>query len=98
MSQDTTTETGTIPSETITEQVRDRYARAARSVQAGSGAACCSGDCCSSDRSDDPVTGNLYDAAQTEGLPEDAVLASLGCGNPTDASSTSRCRPIPWTW
>src|SRR5579862_2226930 len=29
------------------------------------------------------VTGNLYDAAQVEGLPEEAVLASLGCGNPT---------------
>ena len=31
----------------------------------------------------DPVTANLYDAAQTEGLPAEAVLASLGCGNPT---------------
>ncbi len=81
MNQDTTT--GTIAPKTITEQVRDRYARAARSVQAGGGSACCSGDCCSADGADDPVTSNLYDATQTEGLPEDAVLASLGCGNPT---------------
>ncbi len=75
MSQDTTTQT--IAPETITEQVRERYASAAQRVQAGEG--CCASDCCS----DDPVTGNLYDATQTEGLPEDAVLASLGCGNPT---------------
>src|SRR5439155_21919137 len=34
--------------------------------------------CCS-----DTVTGHLYDAAQTAGLPQEAVLASLGCGNPT---------------
>ncbi len=81
MSQDTTT--GTIAPETIAEQVRDRYARAAISVRAGGDGACCSADCCSADRAGDPVTSNLYDAAQTEGLPEDAVLASLGCGNPT---------------
>jgi len=80
MSQDTTT--GASAAETITEQVRARYARAARSVQTGDGA-CCSSDCCSDGETDDPVTGNLYDATQTEGLPEDAVLASLGCGNPT---------------
>ncbi len=81
MSQDTTT--GASAAETITAQVRARYARAARSVQAGGDSACCSSDCCSDSGTDDPVTGNLYDATQTEGLPEDAVLASLGCGNPT---------------
>jgi len=75
MSQDTTI--GTIALETITEQVRDRYAGAARQVQAGGRA------CCSTADGDDPVTRDLYDATQTEGLPEDAVLASLGCGNPT---------------
>ncbi len=81
MSQDTTT--GISAAETIMERVRERYARAAQSVQAGRGSACCSGDCCSDGETDDPVTSNLYDATQTEGLPEDAVLASLGCGNPT---------------
>ena len=81
MSQDT--KTGIVAPETITERVRERYARAARDVQARDSGACCSGDCCSADGADDPVTGNLYDATQTAGLPEDAVLASLGCGNPT---------------
>ncbi len=79
MTQDTTTG-ARVSAETIIERVRERYAGAARRVQAGGGA-CCADDCCSD--TDDPVTGNLYDAAQTEGLPEDAVLASLGCGNPT---------------
>ena len=60
--------------------MRERYAGAALQVRAGGGA-CCAGGCCSG--ADDPVTGNLYDATQTEGLPADAVLASLGCGNPT---------------
>ncbi len=78
MSQDTTMET--VAPETITERVRERYAGAAQRVQA-CGGACCSGACCSD--ADDPVTSNLYDATQTEGLPEEAVLASLGCGNPT---------------
>ncbi len=81
MTQNTTTEMGGArAAEAITERVRERYAGAARRVQAG-GAACCADDCCSS--ADDPVTSNVYDPTQTEGLPEDAVLASLGCGNPT---------------
>jgi len=66
--------------EAITERVRERYADAALQAQAGE-RSCCSTDCCSS--TNDPVTGNLYNATQTEGLPEEAVLASLGCGNPT---------------
>src|SRR5947209_6949082 len=70
----------TTSAETIADQVRERYANAARAVQAGSG--CCDSDCCSS-QGDDAVTRDLYDAAQTETLPEEAVLASLGCGNPT---------------
>jgi SAM-dependent methyltransferase len=73
-----TTRDTTIAAETITERVRERYATAAAQAQAGT-RSCCSSDSCS----DDPVTSNLYDTAQTEGLPEEAVLASLGCGNPT---------------
>ncbi|HEY8284483.1 MAG TPA: arsenite methyltransferase [Chloroflexota bacterium] len=61
--------------ETITDLVRERYAGAALSVQSGGGS--CASGCC------DTVSGGLYDAADTAGLPEDAVLASLGCGNPT---------------
>ncbi|HWE64980.1 MAG TPA: arsenite methyltransferase, partial [Chloroflexota bacterium] len=77
MSQETITTTPA--AEAIVERVRERYADAALRVQAGG--SCCGTDCCSS--ADDVVTGDLYDAAETEGLPEDAVLASLGCGNPT---------------
>jgi ubiquinone/menaquinone biosynthesis C-methylase UbiE len=62
--------------------VKERYARAALNVSAGAKAACCGGP---RDRgqSFDPITSNLYEAAQTGALPESAVLASLGCGNPT---------------
>jgi 2-polyprenyl-3-methyl-5-hydroxy-6-metoxy-1,4-benzoquinol methylase len=66
----------------IKDVVKERYARAARSASAGA-----KGSCCATGprgpQSCDPITGNLYEAAQTEQLPEAAVLASLGCGNPT---------------
>jgi arsenite methyltransferase len=65
-------------SETITERVRERYADAALQVRAGGGG-CCGGACGGTD----VVTGNLYTADDVTGLPEEAVLASLGCGNPT---------------
>jgi len=80
MTQDTT---DTITAETITERVRERYAGAARRVQAGGDGACCSTDCCSTTSDSWAITDNLYDDTQTGGLPEEAVLASLGCGNPT---------------
>lgn len=87
MTQDTTGTTETITADAITERVRVRYADAAGRVQArgrvhGDGA-CCSTDCCSTAGDGSVITGNLYDAAETAGLPEEAVLASLGCGNPT---------------
>lgn len=63
--------------------VRDRYARAATTVVAATKAASCCGGARTQAQSCDPITGNLYDAAQTGELPEAAVLASLGCGNPT---------------
>lgn len=66
--------------ESITDRVRERYAHAARQVQADG--ASCSSSCCSS-VGDDPVTRDLYSTGETEQLPEEAVLASLGCGNPT---------------
>jgi SAM-dependent methyltransferase len=59
--------------ETIHEEVRTRYAAAA--LQARSGA------CCSSEP--DTIGGGLYSALEQAELPETAVLASLGCGNPT---------------
>jgi SAM-dependent methyltransferase len=65
----------------IRETVREKYGQAALRVVAGGGNSCCGG--AAFDGSCDPITSNLYDDAQTSGLPEQAVLASLGCGNPT---------------
>jgi SAM-dependent methyltransferase len=65
----------------IKEAVKERYARAAQQVAAGTSAVSCCGAPCS-EGGVDPITSNLYEAAQTEFLPEEAVLASLGCGNP----------------
>jgi arsenite methyltransferase len=65
----------------IKETVKSKYGEAARRVQAGESTRCGSETsttpCC------DPISANLYDANETAGLPQDAVLASLGCGNPT---------------
>ena len=69
----------------ITERVRERYAQAAQRVQSGGDASggCCGGECGCGDQSGDVVTSGLYDDEQVAGLPEEAVVASLGCGNPT---------------
>jgi arsenite methyltransferase len=65
----------------VKEQVREKYGEAALRVKSG-GSSCCgsapSSECCV-----DPITSNLYDSSQTSAIPEEAVLASLGCGNPT---------------
>jgi SAM-dependent methyltransferase len=60
----------------IKDDVRNKYAEAARNVTTA-GAACCGGSGC------DPITSDLYDDSQTAALPEEAIKASLGCGNPT---------------
>jgi arsenite methyltransferase len=62
--------------EAITERVRERYASAAKRVQV-SGV----GGCCGEEK--DAVTADLYAADEVADLPEEAVIASLGCGNPT---------------
>jgi arsenite methyltransferase len=65
---------------TIQQQVKEKYASAARAVkETGSGQACCDPGlrCC------DPITTNLYTAGEKGIIPENAVRASLGCGNPT---------------
>lgn len=67
----------------IKEAVREKYAQAARTVGESG---CCGDACCGSPpsgRSPDPITSNLYDDQQIQGLPPEAVHASLGCGNPT---------------
>ena len=71
-------------SETLRDEVRSRYGAAARRAAEGQQAACACGTACSSkDVEWDPITSNLYEAAETEGIPPEALLASLGCGNPT---------------
>jgi len=70
-----------IPAEDIVDRVRARYAGAALNVSASAG--CCGSGCCGAVPNGDAVTADLYDQRQTAGLPEEAVLASLGCGNPT---------------
>jgi arsenite methyltransferase len=65
----------------IKEIVKEKYGQAA--LRATSGGSSCCGAAPSSIGCVDPITSDLYDAAQKAGLPEAAVLASLGCGNPT---------------
>jgi trans-aconitate methyltransferase len=65
----------------IKDAVKEKYAQAALRVTGG-GSACC-GPSAASGRGCDPITTNLYDSAQAGQVPEQAMLASLGCGNPT---------------
>src|SRR5690349_16256987 len=65
----------------IKEVVKEKYGQAALRVQSG-GSSCC-GASAAVDGCCDPITSNLYDTLQTGSVPEEAVLASLGCGNPT---------------
>ena len=65
----------------IKEVVKEKYGQAALRVHTG-GSSCCgasaaTASCC------DPITSNLYDEAQANQIPEGALKASLGCGNPT---------------
>ena len=77
----------------LREEVRSRYAAAARAVlepEAGAAASCCGGpaadSCCGAASAAAEAVGGfsegLYRQGETDGLPEEAVLASLGCGNP----------------
>jgi arsenite methyltransferase len=66
----------------IKDTVREKYGAAALRVIAGERSSCCGGSAAFPD-SVDPITANLYSDAETSCLPQDAVLASLGCGNPT---------------
>ena len=73
----------------IKDIVRAKYAEIASRVTRG-GASCCAPGCCGTATADpapteaaDPITSNLYSTADVACLPDTAVLASLGCGNPT---------------
>jgi arsenite methyltransferase len=64
----------------IKEAVQQKYGEAALRAKSGAKAGCgCGTSCCGPD----PITSQLYDDRQTAGVPAEALLASLGCGNPT---------------
>jgi arsenite methyltransferase len=66
--------------EAIKEAVQHKYGEAARQARQGLKAGCgCRSECCEAD----PITSGLYDEAQAAAIPVEAMLASLGCGNPT---------------
>ncbi len=68
----------------IHEAVQARYGAIASAVRRGSGSGCCGPAACCGD---DPITSDLYSDSQTGGVPQEAVIASLGCGNPTALAS-----------
>ena len=70
--------------------VRQKYGAAATRAAEGGQSACCGSSCCSGeDDAKDPITSDLYEAAEVQGIPASAVLASLGCGNPTALAALS---------
>ena len=64
----------------IKEVVKEKYGQAALRVNSG-GSSCC-GATAASGLACDPITANLYNDSQAQQIPEEALLASLGCGNP----------------
>jgi SAM-dependent methyltransferase len=67
----------------IKDVVKEKYGLAAQRAQTGSASSCCGAAVATDQHCCDPITGNLYDVSQITELPQEAVLASLGCGNPT---------------
>ena len=70
---------GTASTENIKDVVKEKYVQAALRVKSR-GSSCCGA---TPGRGCDPITANLYDAAQATQIPGEALMASLGCGNPT---------------
>ena len=73
----------TEPKQDIREVVKERYGQAVQAVLKGAKPSCCGSTTESPLGGTDPITRNLYDAAETAEIPEAALLASFGCGNPT---------------
>ena len=67
----------------VKEIVRSKYGEAATRVAQGQANGCCGAEAASNCCGADPITSDLYDALQSSEVPEQALLASLGCGNPT---------------
>src|SRR5271154_5788415 len=73
----------TMDSENLKEAVKEKYGEAAKRVSSGAGSSCCGTSPASSIEGCDPITSNLYGAGEAAAVPEAALRASLGCGNPT---------------
>jgi len=68
--------------QTIKDVVKEKYGQAALRIKSAASNSCCGG-ASSLETSCDPITSNLYDGAQENEVPDTALKASLGCGNPT---------------
>jgi SAM-dependent methyltransferase len=69
--------------ENVKEVVREKYGEAALRARAGASSVCCGAEPATAGACCDPITSNLYDSGQAGEVPETALRASLGCGNPT---------------
>jgi arsenite methyltransferase len=70
------------PTGDLTQAVKEKYGAIASRVAGGEDVSCCNPSCCGGTATD-PISSNLYGDHETSGVPETALLASLGCGNPT---------------
>jgi len=78
--------TSSTESNDVRATVREKYGQAAqRVIEGNTSASCCGSSGCCGDTTEawDPITSDLYDEGQKSGVPAEALLASLGCGNPT---------------
>jgi arsenite methyltransferase len=71
------------PVQDLREVVKERYGQAVRAVIRGAKPTCCGSSSATGIGGTDPITRDLYADTQTAGLPEEALKASFGCGNPT---------------
>jgi ubiquinone/menaquinone biosynthesis C-methylase UbiE len=76
-------ETKAKPNDDIREVVKERYGQAVQAVLKGAKPSCCGSTTAQPLGGTDPITRDLYGSSETAGLPEEALLASFGCGNPT---------------
>jgi len=74
-------------SENVKEVVKEKYGQAAKRAAAGTGSACCGSSPASCVEGCDPISSNLYAEGEAAAVPEAALRASLGCGNPTALAS-----------
>jgi ubiquinone/menaquinone biosynthesis C-methylase UbiE len=77
-----------VSTQAIKDIVKEKYSELARHAASGTTTSCCGPSACGVEV--DPITRDLYAASETSGLPEEAVRASLGCGNPTALAELKR--------